>query len=202
MKRILVVALAAIVAVLGLTVPAEAKPAPKPTWKSVKVSLVKPRLIGGPTQIWVTAENAGNPAWFAAAFMNRYTKTKFNCEQVIVHGGPQCTAKPCPTNGWCLRVRYGQLPEGVGARYEPFFCAGSCMRSGQITIDPDVPPFGGWHPWGPYERYAVVAHQFTRFIGLAENQLCQSRTDTRYHCNGDSTPDVLTASEAAYAASW
>jgi hypothetical protein len=206
MKRILIVALAAIVSVFGLSAPAEAKPVPKPTaWHAI--AKVKPRwLTGQPSQIWITVQGSdvamGNAAYHSAAFMNGYTKTKFNCSWSLAKVGPVCLDVPCPTNGSCLQIRSGDLPDGMGAKYEPLFCAGSCMRAGRITIDKDVPPYGGIHPWGPYERALVMEHQFTRFIGLAENQLCLSVTDVRYRCNGDSVPNVLTPTEAAYAAAW
>jgi hypothetical protein len=189
---------------------AEAKPKPGPGWssKTVKFALAKKRLVLQPTQVWIDVQtpapdqDLGNAAWWSAAFFNEYTVTKFNCTTQLMKVGPVCVNTPCPTSGWCLQVRYGDLPAGTVAKYEALYCSGGCTRAGRITVDTDEVPFGGYHPWGPYERSLVLTHYFGRYIGMPANTECVDVMNTTFRCNGDSTPRTLKPSNAAIAAAW
>jgi hypothetical protein len=162
------------------------------------------------TQVWITPEttdkNLAEAVWYAAAFWNGYTKTKLNCTTaVITEPKPMitCAPTPCVTNSYCLRVKWGDLPAGQVARYEPVFCAGGCVRAGMITVDPAEVPFGGVHPWGPTERAMVIQHYIGRFIGIAVNPNCTSVMYASLSCpTGGRAPNVLTAAEATQAGVW
>lgn len=206
MKRLFIVLSLALGLVLGTAGTAGAWPKPSPLAgkSSVAKRLAAKKRVLPPTQVWVNVETAapdgllGFPAFMTSAFYNGYTVTKFNCSRVMTKTGPTCINVPCPQASYCLTVRWGQVATGI-AKYEPVFCAGGCVRAGRITVDPDEAPFGGIHPWGPYQRTLVMERLFGLFIGLPENTECVDVMNATYRCNGDDVPNTLQPSNAALA---
>lgn len=213
MRTFLLKALAAIVvgSVLGLSIASsvEAKPKPVPSkaWAKQGAPLThKSRALLTSSLVWISAEQGlGSQAYLSTLFFNYYTETDLICDVVQSPlGARQCKPTPCPTMHNCLNIRWGTFAEGdtTNATYEQVYCPGSCMRAGLIKVNANIPPYGGFHSWGVYERTLVVENRVGQFIGLAVKQApCDSVMYYTFHCPGG-VPHVLNSAEASYAAGW
>lgn len=160
-----------------------------------------------PAQVWVTVEaGLGEPAYWAAAFFNGYSKTKLACHHAMsgTKPTPQCDNTPCPSSSYCLRIRFGAFTDdSMNARYSAMGCAGGCVRSGLIEVNADGPLWGGVNGWGAPEKAMVVQHHIGRYAGLPVSTSCVTVMYPSFVCPGGGlTPHALTTAEAAHMAGW
>jgi hypothetical protein len=178
-----------------------------------------PRPAAQPGTVWVSAEPGLGTfsGVYASGFWNQRTgRTDFIGQ--LTPDGLGWANTPCPANvhAPCLRVVWGNLAQGVYAKYDDTFCTGRCTRRGVITVNrwgpyfcddnvdcPYPPMFGDSNPWN---HGTVVTHHFGRFIGLATHPAhdCASvMSASAWTCPAPRAGESwLTAAEAAHVAGW